>query len=324
MHPDSIHLTAFSTPKGLYEFTRMPFGLVTAPATYIRLMRVLLEGLDISFYFDNVIIASTSWPAHVKLIEQFFSRLKQFNLTVKPNKCKFGVHELKYLGFQLSKEGIKPIDEKVEAIAGVQPPSSKTALRSFLGMCGFYQKFIPNYAQMSAPLTDLLRKEIKDPLVLTAAALLAFNKLRTSLCQAPILRFPDMTKTFVVKTDASQQGIGAALCQYWGDVAHPIHFASRKLLPREQKYSTIERELLAFVFAISKFKYYLTGVHFILETDHAPLTYMRKFQNNNSKLMRWAIILQPYSFQSVYITGLKTIWLTSSADRWNIGLINEG
>ena len=300
---NSTPLTAFATPLGLYEFVRMPFGLVTACATYVRLMRKILEGLDVSFYFDNIIIYSKNWTDHISSIRQVFDRLKQAGLTVKPEKCSFGVTSLDYLGFTLSNEGIRPQINKVNGIRNLPIPTSKSTLRSFIGLCSFYSRFIPHFSDLTAPLTDLLKKGVREPLVITDSCVDNFYKLLECLESAPILKFPCINKTFVLRTDASGVGIGAMLLQYHDEVPHPISFVSRKLLPRETNYSTIERELLAVVHGIQKFNYYLFGRPFILETDHQPLVYLRKFKGSNARLMRWALALQAYEFRCVYIPG---------------------
>ena len=303
----SIPLTAFSTPSGLYEFVRMPFGLVTACATYIRLMRKVLGDLDVSFYFDNILVYSKDWDSHIKNLRLVLDRLRNAGLTVKPSKCSFGVTSLDYLGFTLTKEGVRPQAEKVESIRNCNVPTTRTSLRSFIGLCSFYSRFIPNFSELTAPLTDLLKKGVSEPLPWNDLCERNFRKLIHSLDSNPILKFPCIDKTFVLRTDASGIGIGVILLQYHNEVPHPISFASRKLFEREQRYSTVERELLAVVYGIHKFRYYLIGKPFILETDHQPLVYLRKFKGSNARLMRWALALQAYEFRSVYIPGKENV-----------------
>lgn len=162
-------------------------------------------------------------------------------------------------------------------------------------MISFYRKYLPNVSQLSSSLSDLLRKEVKEPLHIAGENLERFNAIKILLTTAPVLKLPDMTKTFVLQTDASNDGLGAVLCQYYDNSPFPVAYASRKLLDRERKYSTIEKECLAIVFAIQKCKYYLLGKEFIIETDNGRL--MR------GRLMRGSLVLQPYRFRIVHISG---------------------
>ena len=191
--------------------------------------------------------------------------------------------------------------EKLGSIERLSKPNTKTELRAFLGLCQFYAKFIHKYSDISGPLSDLLRKNVKEHFVWNEKQINSFENLKISLCRNPILKLPDTKLPYVVRSDGSSVGLGAVLIQYHGGIPHPIAYASRKLLDRETRYSTIERELLALVFAISKFKYYLLGGTFLVEVDHQPLVYLRKFKDNNSRLMRWALGLQSYDFRVVHI-----------------------
>ena len=180
-------------------------------------------------------------------------------------------------------------------------PTTKTALRSFLGTCQFYSKFVPNFADIGSALTDKLKKGVKEPLFWTDTEISYFNQLKSSLSSEPVLKLPNLDKPFVVRSDASNRGLGGVLLQYYDDIPHPVAYTSRKLLPREVNYSTVEKELLAVIFAMHKFKYYLLGKQFILEVDHRPLVYLNKFKGDNGRLVRWALSLQPYDFRIVYI-----------------------
>ena len=162
-------------------------------------------------------------------------------------------------------------------------------------MIGFYKGFIPQAATFTAPLSDLLRKDVREPLPWSDELDSCFLHLKTCLSSQPVLRLPDISSTFVLRTDASSRGVGAVLLQYHLDCPQPVAFASRKLLPRESRYSTIERECLAILFGILRFDYYLRGCEFILETDHKPLTYLQTFKGKNDRLLRWALSLQAYT-----------------------------
>jgi hypothetical protein len=202
---------------------------------------------------------------------------------------------------------IQPRAEKIEKIAGASRPETKKQIRSYLGLIGYYQKFIPNFASIAAPLTDLTKKNQPNKVSWGDAQEVAFQELKQHLMNYPILRLPDWTAEFILQTDASNSGAGAVLLQEVDGVKHPIAYASRKFLPRETRYSTIEREGLAIVWALQKFQVYLFGKHFWLETDHQPLIHIQRANPVNGRLMRWALILQPYCFTIRSIKGSENV-----------------
>jgi hypothetical protein len=153
----------------------------------------------------------------------------------------------------------------------------------------------------------MLKKTSREPLLWSEEATKNLQTLKTFLAGDPILALPDINKTFILRTDASLVGLGAVLLQYHAETPRPVAYASRKLLPRERRYSTIERECLAIIFGVDKFKFYLLGKEFILEVDHRPLVYLNKFKGNNSRLVRWALSLQPYRFRTIYIAGEENV-----------------
>ena len=306
--PYARQFTAFATHRGLMEFCRLPFGLVTACASYIRLMRIVLHGLEnVSFYFDNILVFSTTWDQHLGSLTAVLNRLREHGLTVKLSKCKFGFKSLNYLGFVLGCGRLEPQPSKVKAILDIPKPTTKKTLGSFLGMISFYRKFIPNAASLTAVLSDMLRKNSSEPLLWTQSASDNFAELKKCLATHPVLRLPNVDLPFVLRTDASGTGIGAVLMQYHDGTPFPVAYGSRKLLDREKNYSTIERECLAIVFGIAKFQYYLMGKEFILEVDHKPLIYLNRIKGSNSRLMRWALALQPYRFRIVHIRGCDNL-----------------
>lgn len=301
-------LTAFPTHRGLMEFCRLPFGLVNAGATYIKLMRKVLLGLsNVSFYYDNIYVYGKTWDEHITALTQVLGRLRLHNLTARPSKCKFGFNSIQYLGFVVDGQSVKPQFNKVESLLKLPPPTTKKALRSFLGMVSFYRMFIPQASSLTSPMSDMLRKGIREPLVWTRDLQNKFNDLKTALSSDPVLKLPDAKLQFVVRTDASNYGLGAVLLQYHDNYPFPVAYASRKLLDREKRYSTIERECLAIMFGIQRFDYYLRGKHFILEVDHKPLVYMKGCKGSNNRVSRWALNLQPYSFRIVHIAGQDNV-----------------
>lgn len=202
---------------------------------------------------------------------------------------------------------LQPQYDKVEAILKVAPPKSKKLLRSFMGIISFYRMFIPHASSLSSPLSDLLRKGVREPLPWTSEHQSCFEKLKTSLACKPVLRLPDIALPFVLRTDASDSGLGAVLLQYHDGVPFPVAYSSKKILDREKRYSTIERECLAIIFGVQRFKYYLLGQEFILETDHKPLVYLNELKASNSRLMRWALYMQSYRYRIVHIAGSDNV-----------------
>ena len=304
MAESSMAYTAFPSHRGLMEFRRMPFGVKNACATYVRLMRIVLADLkDVSFYFDNIIIFTKNFEDHLQAIKSVLARLKEHGLTAQPAKCKFGFKSLDYLGFAVSGSEILTQPAKTEAIMKIQPPQTKKQLRSFLGLASFYRKFVPNLASHTASLTELLKKDVKQPIKFSKEELTDFENIKVMLTSHPILRLPDCSKPFVLRTDSSGTALGAILLQYSDDQPFPVAYASRKLSKAEKNYSTIDRECLAIIFGITKFRFYLIGKKFILEVDHQPLTHLNKFKGDNSRIMRWALCLQSYDYKISYIKG---------------------
>ncbi|XP_050701836.1 uncharacterized protein LOC126988072 isoform X2 [Eriocheir sinensis] len=230
-------LTAFPTHLGLMEFRRMPFGLSTACATYIRLMRIVLGGIsNVSFYFDNIFVYSKDWSTHLEALRGVLERLREHHLTLKPSKCRFGVPSIRYLGFIVDGTYLQPQHDKTDAITIMLPPTTKKLLKAFLGLVSFYLMFIPQAAEYTGPLSDLLKKNVPEPLAWSEDLLVRFKHLKDKLVSPPVLRLPNPDLIFVLRTDASSRGIGAVLLQYYTDCPHPVAYASRKLLDRETRF----------------------------------------------------------------------------------------
>lgn len=214
---------------------------------------------------------------------------------------------LNYLGHVIGRDRMWPMQQKVEDIASASRPTSKKALRSFLGLSGYYRKFIPHYATIAAPLTDLIKKRMPNKLDWGSDQERAFKALKGSLTSEPVLAMPDIDGEFILRTDASAHGLGAVLLQEVEGEKRPVAFASRKLTPREQRYSVIERECLAIVWGVQRFAPYLYGKPFVLETDHKPLHYLHSMKTLNARIMRWALVLQPYFMTLKVIKGSENV-----------------
>ncbi|XP_077318945.1 uncharacterized protein LOC143940971 [Lithobates pipiens] len=297
--PEAREKSAFITPFGLFEFTVMPFGMKNAPATFQRVMNDLLEGLETFAvaYLDDIAVFSPTWEEHLVHLSQVLDQLTAANLTVKPSKCQIAMTNVQYLGHRVGGGTLKPETGKVDAILAWPTPQTKKQVMSFLGTAGYYRKFVCNYSSLAKPLTDLTKKKLPKVVSWTPECEQAFQALKEALARAPVLQAPDFTRRFLVQTDASAYGLGAVLSQV-DDAGeeHPILYLSRKLLPREVAYATIEKECLAIVWALQKLQTYLYGRHFTVITDHNPLSWLNRVAGENGKLLRWSLILQQYDF----------------------------
>ena len=302
---DSKELTAFRTPFGHFQFTVLPFGLHGAPATFQRLMDRLLRGTEgfAAAYLDDICIYSSTWEEHLQHVQHVLSLVKEAGLTIHPQKCTLAREETAYLGYVLGRGVIRPQVGKVEAIKTAERPTTKKQVRSFLGLVGWYRRFIPNFSQRAVPLTELTRKSQPNKVVWTEECEEAFQGLKDSLCKEPVLLSPDFEKTFTVQTDASERGLGAVLLQGADGQLKPVAYISRKLLPRECNYSTVEKECLAIKWALDSFKYYLLGRKFVLETDHRALSWLGRMKDTNSRITRWFLAVQPFDFDVLYRSG---------------------
>ncbi|MGH0163547.1 UNVERIFIED_CONTAM: hypothetical protein FKN15_045983 [Acipenser sinensis] len=303
--PASKEKTAFVTPEGLYQFTVLPFGLHGAPATFQRLMNKLLRPHQqyAAAYLDDVVIFSVDWECHVKRLEAVLCSLREAGLKANAKKCAFALQEAKYLGFSLGRGLIKPQLNKIEAILACKAPVNKKQVRAFLGLIGYYRRFIENFASRAAPLTELTRASAPVTVKWSAEAETAFNDLKSAVCSEPVLVSPDFEKPFILQTDASEVGLGAVLSQVIKGEEHPVLFLSRKLLPRERNYATVEKECLSVKWAVEALRYYLWGRKFTLVTDHAPLQWMHRNKDKNARVTRWFLALQPYSFDVKHRKG---------------------
>ena len=224
--------TAFTTPFGLYQFTRMPFGLQGAPTTFQRMVDKILNEFA-GAYIDDVIVYSKTWGAHLQQLEAVLGKIQEAGLTVKRKKCQFGMAKCGYLGHVIGSGKVCPESAKIEAVRKFEQPKTKTRVRSFLGLTVYYRKFIPDYATLAAPLTDLTRKTKPNQVAWTPECAAAFDQLKDSLCASPVLKSPDWNKPFILQTDASDRGVGAVLSQSEDDGNdRPVAYFSRKLLPR--------------------------------------------------------------------------------------------
>lgn len=246
--PESKIYTAFPTSQGLMQFTQMPFGLKTACASFVRLMKIVLRGLqNTCCYFDNIVIHNKDWKSHIRDVQCDLDRLRDHGLTAGPKKCFLGYQSISYLGYSLGHNIIRPLEDKVTAIREINLPTTKSQLRSFLRSVNFYGKFIPNMSALTGPLSDLLKKNCSNHIPWTPPLEEKFYELRDAFTKEPILMLPNSDKSFYLRTDASNDGLGAVILQEVDGDLRPVSYGSRKLLDRERSYSTIEKEGLALV-----------------------------------------------------------------------------
>jgi len=271
--------TAFKTHHGLYEFLVMPFGLTNAPATFQAAMNSIFSPLmrkGVLVFMDDILVYTPSLDSHCVLLQQVFEILQEHQFFLKLSKCEFAKQELEYLGHTISPAGVATEPSKVKAVSDWPIPQNVRDLRGFLGLTGYYRRFIQHYAMISRPLTNLLKKGVQFQ---WTPAHEAFSLLKAALIQAPVLAVPDFQKPFVVETDACDLGIGAVLMQE----GHPISYLSKPLSARNQALSTYEKECMAILLAIEKWRPYLLAQEFLIRTDHKSLLYLTE-QKATTKL----------------------------------------
>ena len=306
--PEDVHKTAFVTPDGQYEFTRMPFGMVNSGATLVRGLRKIVEGMPgVGSYIDDIVIYSDSWEDHIKTLKELFGRLRKARITARPTKCLLGASRMEFLGHQVGGDVITPSRDNLEKVRNTPRPTTKKQVRSFLGLVGYYRDHIPAFAEISAPLTDLLKKGKAEHIQWSEAQERAYSLLKEYLLQEPVLKLPDLSKPFVLRTDASGVGVAAVLLQENDGKLYPVGYASKKLNLTEARYPIIEKECLAVVWGIKRFKLYLAGRRFTLQTDHKPLKYLKDASYQNDRVFRWAVAVQEYSFRVEDIPGRENI-----------------
>lgn len=291
-------------PSGHYEFTRMPFGLRNAPSTFQRLMNIVLSGLQGTHcytYLDDIVAFNHDLLSHCQNLRNIFHKLREHNLKLQPDKCEFFRREAQYLGHIISDKGVMPDPKKVLCVTNFPVPKSPRDIKSFLGLVGYYRRFIENFSHITKALTSLLKKDATFQWGCEQQK--AFDELKNKITSAPILQYPDFTKPFVLTTDASNYAVSAILSQ--GEVGQdlPIAFASRTLNKSEGNYSTTEKECLAIIFGTKVFRPYLYGHKFKIVTDHKPLQWLFNCKDPGSKLVRWRLKLEEFDYEIEYKKG---------------------
>lgn len=297
---ESSKLCTFNTPIGRYRFLRLPFGVSSASEVFQRAVAQMIEGLDgVVNVIDDLLVWGENDEEHDRRLVQLLNRAREWNLKLNKSKCKIRTPEIRYIGHILSAEGLKPDPEKVRAVAQIPTPENKQALMRFMGMIQYLAKFIPNMAEVSAPLRKLLESDVdwhwEDGQVRS------FEKLKSLLTHAPTLKFYDVQKPVTLSVDASSEGIGAVLMQE----GKPVAYGSRALSDAQRRYAQIEKELLAIVYGCEKFHQYVYGKDILVESDHKPLEaiFKKALYQAPSRLQRMLLRLQRYSLNIVYKPG---------------------
>ena len=311
LHPKCRPYTAFTVPgMGQYQWVTSPMGLLGCPASFQRLVEAVMQGIrNVIVYIDDLLIHSQNHQEHLQTLRETFARLRAHGLKANIKKCVFGSTSVSYLGFRLTPEGIKPGIDKLKVISNSQPPANVHEIRQFLGLCNFFRSHVRNFAQISAPLTCLTRKDSawkSGPL--PESGLKAFKELRTLLISEPIVDYPRQNRSYALIVDAALGddknvgGLGAILTQINEKQEHcVIAYASRKLSAHEKNYTPFLLEMQACVWGIDHFGNYLRGRHFKLFTDHKPLEKLGKVHTRT--LNRLQEIMNQYDFEIIYKKG---------------------
>ena len=297
--------TAFRTSSGqLYEFNQLPFGLCNAPATFSRLMDRTLAGLAWNiclYYLDDIIVFSATWAEHLERLRAVFDRLRRANLKLGACKCHLAAREVSFLGYKVTPKGLEPEPQLMEAISKLPPPMNVAEVCSFLGLVGYYRRFVKKFSDKAAPLNALLRKD--QAWKWTQECQDAFETLKGEIASRPVSAYPDFSKPFRLYTDASNIGLGAILAQKQDGKEKIICCASRTLNNSESNYSTTKKECLAIVWGVQVFRPFLVATHLEILTDHYALQWLRSMKSTSAILHRWAAALEDYRFTIIHGPG---------------------
>ena len=304
---DCRHLTTFITPTGLFRYKRVCFGLASAPACFQRLMDNVLKGLDgVKCYQDDIIIYGKSATEHDQNLRSTMQRLNDVGMKLKMTKCVFRVPSIPVLGHVVNSEGLQPNPDLVKAIVDAPQPTSNDQIRSFLGLVGYYAKFVPHFTDTVQPMRDV---QAASSFKWSHEADTAFKEVKHAITQSPVLGLFDPSHPTIVTTDASGYGVGAVMTQMIDQREVTIAYASRKLTDNEKKYSAGEREALACLWAIERWHTYLWGHRFILRTDHQALTTLLGTSGTGHRPMRiarWGARLLEYDYEIQYKPAVYT------------------
>jgi hypothetical protein len=278
-------------------------GLKTSSMALERLVRRILNGTGefTASLADDITIGSTEWPEHLTHVREVLDRLRAAGLTATAEKCQFALETMKILGHTWSNGKISPNSDKVDTILNLGPAKTKKGVRAILGMASYYRCYFPNLAENTHCLNELLHKDKPERVKWLPQHTAALEAIKRGLTSKPVLAAPNPDKPFIVQTDATQHSVAAILTQIDDEGReHVICYASRKLLPREERYSSMERERLGIIFAVTKWEQWLYGQKIIVQTDHRPLQWLDSIANHNARLARWNNTLQNWDIETQY------------------------
>ena len=310
---DSRAKTAFVTPFGKYEFLQVPFGLAQAPAFFQHLMNKVLGNCPFAkTYLDDIIIFSDTEEEHLAHIEEIFKRLEAADLKIR-SKCDFFKKHIHYLGHLISADGIRPLKDKLDIICDMPAPHNSKEVKQFLGLVGYYRKFVPRFADLSRPLTRLTCKD--RIFEWTNECRKAFNILKQSLCVQPILKYADMSKGYTLYTDASKYGWAGVLTQAHMSIVegkevttdHPVTYVSGLFRGSQLNWAALTKEAFAIYMASKKLSFYLTDADVLLKSDHLPLKKFLQKDTLNNKVNNWAMELEAFNIRFKHVSGKANI-----------------
>ena len=298
----SIPYVTVNTHQGLYQYTRLPFGVASAPAIFQRLMDTMLQGVPgVICYIDDILVTGTTSEEHLCNLGEVLKRLEDHGFRLKNSKCTFMAESVEYMGHQINQHGISALPGKVEAITNAPKPTNVKELRSFLGLLNYYGKFIRNLSSILHPLNQLLKDNQRWEW--TKECSQAFKQAKDQLTSADVLTHYNPNLPITLAADASAYGIGAVISHVLPDGSEkPISFASRTLASSEKNYAQLEKEALSLVYGVKRFHQYLYGRRFTLLTDHKPLTAILGSKKRipslaAARLQRWALLLSAYDYE---------------------------
>ena len=304
---DAKPKTAFVVAgMGKYQFNRVPFGLAQAPAYFQRLINEVLTGLDFAMgYLDDIIIFSKTEEEHLRHLEIIFKRLRGADLKLKLQKCSFFKKHIQYLGHLLSEEGIQPLPEKLESISKMPTPKNAKQVKQFLGLVGYYRKFVPRFADISRILTKLTCKN--EEFKWTTECEKCFKLLKEYLQEAPILRYPDPAASYTLYTDASKYAYAEVLTQTVEDTDHPVAYVSGLFRGSQLNWAALTKEAYAIYMSVKKLSFYLDSAKILVRSDHLPLKRFLEKNTLNSKVNNWAVELESQKIEFKFIDGVKNV-----------------
>ena len=309
--------TVFVMPFGKYEFLMVPFGLAQAPAYFQLLMNKVLKGLKFAMmYLDDIIIFSQDESQHLEHLEIVFSCLQEAGLKMKRSKCDFFKSEIHYLGHLISPEGISPLPNKLDSIKHMPVPNSAKEIKQFLGLTGYYRKFVPRFADISRPLTTLTKKDVKFEW--TSACQKSFELLKEALCGEPVLKYADTSKPYTLYTDASKYGWAGVLTQPHittidgksTTTDHPVAFVSGLFRGSQLNWAVLTKEAFAIYMSVKKLSFYLTDAQILLRSDHKPLQY---YSLDENELLMRKVINGGHEFRAIYLPSVLIFQVLGTA-----------